>query len=117
MNLRVSRNSTKFLEGRVGLNLNYKIITANKSVITPQLKVSYGYDFIGKKTNAINSTFVGQTASFTTKTAAYDPSSFRVGGSINFISLNSFDLSAEYHLEIKSKYRSNFGLIKLGYKF
>lgn len=116
MNLNVRYGSTNFLEGRIGLNLNYNLETEAKSIINCQLKSSFGYDFLGKE-NKINSNFIGQSLSFVTKTTKYDPKSFRIGSSLNFLKSSSTEFSLEYGLELKSKYKSNLGLLKMAHKF
>ena len=116
MNLDVRSQSTNFLEGRIGLNLNYKTTTKKGSVLTPQLKASYGYDFIGKRQSTI-SNFAGQSTSFVTTNSKYDPSSFRAGGAVDLYQLNSITLSSEYSFELKSKYQSHTGSVRGTYRF
>lgn len=116
MNLDVRSNATNFLEGRIGLNLNYKATTKKGSILTPQLKASYGYDFIGKRQSTVSS-FFGQSSTFTTVSSKYDPSSFRAGGALDFYQLNSITLSSEYSLELKSKYQSHSGSVRGTYRF
>ncbi len=116
MNLDVRTNSTNFLEGRVGLNLKYKTTTKKGSILTPQLKTSYGYDFIGKRQSTVNN-FAGQSATFTIISSKYDPRSFRAGGAVELYQLNSITLSSEYTFELKSKYQSHTGTLRGTYRF
>ena len=111
-----AKDSTKFLEGRVGLNLNYQVETKAKSLLNYQIKSSFGYDFLGKENN-LNTNFVGQSLSFVVKTSKYDPKSLRVGASVSLLKSNSVELSAEYVLELKSNYKSNLGLLRSAYRF
>ena len=116
MNLNVRSNSTNFLEGRAGLNLLYKKISRNGFTISPQLKVSYGYDFLGQRQN-ITSSFEGQSSSFNTQAAKYDKSSFRLGFAIDLYRQDSLSLSSEYTFEDKAKYQSHSAFLRGGYRF
>lgn len=116
MNLNVRSNQTNFLEGRAGLNLIYKTMNKNGFAISPRLKVSYGYDFLGERQN-ITSSFEGQASSFNTQTAKYDRSSLRLGFAVDLYRQDSLSLSSEYTFEDKAKYQSHSAFLRGGYKF
>lgn len=116
MNLNVESSQTNFLEGRAGLNLLYKTIRKNGLAISPQIKVSYGYDLLGDRQNITNS-FEGQSSSFNTKTAKYDGSSLRLGFAIDLYRIDSLSLSSEYSFEDKTKYQSHSAFLRGGYSF
>lgn len=116
MNLEVQGSSSNFLEGRVGLKLGYFAKTKEGGQIIPELRASYGYDFIGDR-QTITSNFAGQTATFTSLAAKVDPRSFRAGMGVEFININQITLSADYNYEKKTEYYSHSGSLKARYDF
>jgi outer membrane autotransporter protein len=116
MNLDVQGSSTNFLEGRGGLKLGYHTITKEGTKITPEIRVSYGYDFIGDR-QTITSNFAGQTATFSSLSSKVDQRSFRAGAGIDFANINEITLSADYNYERKSEYYSHSGSLKARYSF
>lgn len=116
MNLEVQSSSTHFLEGRAGIKIGYFTKTKNGGQIIPEIRASYGYDFIGDR-QTITSNFSGQTATFTSLAAKMDPRSFRAGMGIEFIDINAITLSADYSYERKSEFFSHSGSLKARYDF
>lgn len=116
MNLKVQSNKTDFLEGLIGINFLHKNFSYNDFSTSQQLKISYGYDFIGKQQTIISG-FEGQNTNFITKKAEYDQSSLRLGFSIDFSKINSFLINGEYGFEHKAQYNSHSLILRGSYNF
>jgi uncharacterized protein with beta-barrel porin domain len=116
MNLNVKRGGFDFLEIGTGINIGYQGITKGGTLFRPELKVLYGYDLIDQRGQSISS-FSGQSSSFITTHTKYDPSSLKIIGSFQIEKIDLLSLNAEYGLEIKKYYTSNFISLRGVYKF
>ncbi|MES2961094.1 MAG: autotransporter domain-containing protein, partial [Pseudomonadota bacterium] len=116
MNLKIASQNSDFLEGRVGLNFDYWYSTSRDTKINPELRFSYGYDFLHDN-QAVTSSFVGQSSVFVTQAPDVDPKSFKAGFGINLFKANSMTFTADYNLELKSNYVGHYGFLRARYNF
>ena len=116
LNLEVQGTSTNFLEARAGLRLGYYTTTNKGTIITPEIRASYGYDFLGQR-QTITSNFAGQTAVFSSLASKVDRNSLRIGAGIDVTNDNDVTFSLDYNFEKKSEYQSHYGFVKARYGF
>jgi outer membrane autotransporter protein len=112
LNLGISNEHANFLEGRVGFDLLYQGL----KIIKPQIKLSYGYDFLNSDQSSTNH-FQGQSSSFQIKNSNIDKSSFKYGVGLNIYQKAGFLLDLKYDVEVKSSYKSKVGSVYLRYDF
>lgn len=116
LNLNVKGSSSNFLEGRVGLNLGYRMTTKKHTKISPKISTSYGYNFLNDR-QTTTSNFVGQTATFNNLSSKIDPRSLKIGGGIDVYSANSFVVSGEYIMEKRNRYQSHSGVLRVRFEY
>lgn len=116
LNLHVNHNSNSFIEARVGTVLEYVKVTSKDYSINPQIRISYGRDFFHQKQDS-NNNFAGQTTSFQTEAPNIYQASWKFGGGINVININSITMSLDYNRETKHRYRSNNLSARIKYNF
>ncbi len=116
MSLHTNKSNSDFLEGRAGLALGHKTITANKTILLSTIRASYGYDFIGDKQTTV-SNFQDQTSSFSNQISKMNRNSIKLGASLDIININDISLKLDYTYEHKTSYNSHTGLIKAKYEF
>jgi len=116
LNLNVKGSSSNFLEGRVGLNLGYRMTTKKHTKISPKISASYGYNFLNNR-QTTTSNFVGQTATFNNLSSKIDPRSIKIGGGIDVYSTNSFVVSGEYIMEKRNRYQSHSGVLRVRFQY
>jgi uncharacterized protein with beta-barrel porin domain len=115
LSLHTDRSSANFFEGRAGMLLSYNTIYKSYR-ISPNIKASYGYDFIGDEP-VLTSNFVGQTASFKTEAPRVYQGSMQIGAGLNIYSSDGFITTLNYSFESRANYKSNSGSIRLRYNF
>ncbi len=116
VNLNVKGSSSNFLEGRLGLNLGYRMTTKKHTKISPKISASYGYNFLNNR-QTTTSNFVGQTATFNNLSSKIDPKSLKLGGGIDIYGANSFVVSGEYIMEKRDKYQSHSGVLRVRFEY
>lgn len=116
LNLNVKGSSSNFLEGRLGLNLGYRMTTKKHTKISPKISTSYGYNFLNDR-QTTTSNFVGQTATFNNLSSKIDPKSLKLGGGIDIYGTNSFVVSGEYIMEKRDKYQSHSGVLRIRFEY
>jgi outer membrane autotransporter protein len=116
LDLQVGHNTNRFFESRAGMVLNYNKITRLGYRVSPQIKASYGYDFIGDRQSS-QSNFVGQSTSFTSQSAKVYQGSLKLGVGFNIYSSNSVTFSTDYSLEKKHDYNAKSVAVRLRYDF
>ena len=116
LNLHVNHNSNRFLEGRVGGVFEYFTVASKSYSINPQIRISYGRDFFSQKQDSDNN-FNGQTTSFQTEAPNVYQGSWKFGGGINVMNINSITMSIDYNREIKHHYQANSLSARLKYNF
>lgn len=116
LNLHVNHNRNKFFEGRVGTVMEYIKVSSKGYGINPQIRISYGRDFINQKQDSKNN-FSGQTTSFQTEAPNVYQGSWKIGGGINILDINSISLNLDYNHETKHNYSANSGSFRLKYDF
>jgi outer membrane autotransporter protein len=112
LNLHVKNNSSNFFEGRIGVELGKLFVTAKKTKIRPQSSLSYGYDFAGIEQKT-TSNFVGQTASFDSKSANVAQGSLKFGAGVGFYTKNDITFSTTYGLEKRIDYTAHSGWLRV----
>lgn len=110
----VQKNSSDFLEARIGANLTYEIKNKN-NVIIPKLNASYGYNFLNDRQTSV-SNFVGQTAAINSTSSKLSPESVIFGGAIDIYKKSSV-LTFEYGSERRDKYTSNYWMARARWEF
>ncbi len=114
--LNVARSNFDFFEGRFGVNFDYEKTLKNGAILSPNLYISYGHDFIGDR-QFTTANFVGQSAAFTVQGNKVDQNSWIIGGGFDLASLNSIDFAFDYNLEHKAKYDAHTTSLKMKYGF
>lgn len=102
LDLHVKTSSANFLEGRLGFNLSRRYKSSDE-VIIPQIKASYGYDFVGSRQSS-TSNFVGQSTTFQSQGDKIVRGSLKIGTGIRIYSKENIIVNADYDLEIKNGY-------------
>jgi uncharacterized protein with beta-barrel porin domain len=115
LNLHVHSTSSNFLEGRVGFSLSHNDSLFG-NVFIPQIRLSYGYDFIGSRQES-TSNFVGQSTTFQSQGAKIVKGSTKIGGGLKLYTKGAIALSADYDLEIKAKYKAHAATARFTYAF
>ncbi len=115
-NLDVEQDSVSKFDVGVGIDAQWTMQNADGSFLKPGLNAGYRYDLVGDDIQT-TSTFTGGGAAF--ETDGMDParSQFDVGASIQYLTTNNWDFSAQYNYEIKSDYDAHSGILRAGYKF
>jgi len=116
LNLNVRNEDLNKLEGSLGLKINYLHESENGICYIPELRISYGYDFIHDIQRS-GSTFIGTSPTFISKGIDNGRDSFAFGTGIDIIKSNKITLSADYDYEMKNKYSNHSASIKLKYAF
>lgn len=116
MNLNVKNNSTSFFETRAGVNVSKFMPLNRKQRIMPSFGISYGYDFAGSKQKT-RSTFVGQDASFTAKSANIPQGSLRFETGAKIFYMNAFSFDAIYAFDKRNNYHAHSGSVRAKYEF
>ncbi len=116
LNLTVSNQHTNFLEGRFGSDLSYDSLEIFSAKIKPKIKLSYGYDFLGKAQSSTNH-FQGQNSSFQIKNPNVDKASLKYGFGFDIYEAEGILLTADYDVEKKSSYLSKSSSLYLRYDF
>ncbi len=115
LDLHVKNNSTDFFEVRPSLTLSKKINIDNYT-IEPEISTSYGYDFAGSK-QSTSSNFIGQSTIFDSTANNIARGSLKLGAGAKIYSNNAITMNMNYVFEDRSKYKSNSGMLRMGYKF
>lgn len=115
LNLSVNNSSAEMLIGDVGVALSYDA-EFFKYKLRPELKVSYGHDFMGNE-QVSSANFVGQGALLNATNSKSDRNMIRLGVGTDIYSVDQFTLNASYLLEKRETYQSHTGLIKAKYNF
>ena len=115
LDLSVNNSSAEMLIGDIGVALAYDV-DLFKYKLRPELKVSYGHDFIGnEQVSAAN--FVGQSALLNVANSKSDRNMIRLGVGTDIYSVDQFTLNASYLLEKRETYQAHTGLVKAKYSF
>lgn len=111
----VSNDSSNIFELGGGLSANWKLMHVDGSVLKPEIHIGYRYDLIGDAV-ATTSSFTGGGASFETEGADPAQGTFNIGAGVQYYSTDSWELSANYDLTVKSDYTAHAGLVKAAYQ-
>jgi outer membrane autotransporter protein len=115
LNLSVNNSSAEMLIGDVGVALSYDA-ELFKYKLRPELKVSYGHDFMGsEQVSAAN--FVGQGALLNVSNSKSDRNMIRLGVGTDIYSLDQFTLNVSYLLEKRETFQAHTGSLKAKYSF
>ena len=117
LSLNVRKYQDNYLEGRVGINLNYD---KTKNDVNNQVKVrshfSYGYNFLNKQQKTTSS-FVGQTSEFSISSTADNSALFRVGLGADLYKKQQTTFSLDYVSDFTSGFVAHSGMAKVTHEF
>ncbi len=115
-NLTVDSDNLNLFEIGAGIDAAWEVKNYNGSSFKPQLTLGVRHDVIGDQFEATN-TFAGGGSSF--KVKGFDPAqtTINAGANVTYLSVDAWELSAQYNFEYKEDYTSNAGLLKAAYKF
>lgn len=116
LNLAVQNNRSNFFETRFAATLSYNFLTIQGAKITPDITISYGYDFAATK-QVTNSNFIGQLSSFVSNGSKIVQGSWRIGTGLKIYYSDAIVVSANYDFDYKENYHGHTGSIKLKYSF
>ena len=129
LNLNVKSSVDNYLEGRVGVNVNYNDMLyhvykydpilggyGDKASITYKSHVSYGYDFLNRR-QKVQASLSSQGNLLHSTSHKVDSGSFRIGTGIDVSNVKSLTVSLDYFMDIRSSYLSHSGFAKIRYKF